>query len=187
MSTTGYRGWAAAGGVAGPVAFAAAWWLVGRRKPGYSPVSQPVSRLAAHRSPTRAAMTVGFAGYAAGVGGLALALARSDRRVAAGLAANAASMVAVASLPLDAPYGDGPHVVAATVAYVSLAATPLVAAGAGKGRTSRADVAVGAATGALLVLSQAVPARRGLFQRLGLSLGHLWIARRALRETARAG
>lgn len=186
MSTGGARRPAAAGGVAGPVAFAAAWWLVGRRKPGYSPVSQPVSRLAAHRSPTRAAMTAGFAGYAAGVGGLALALAPSDRRVAAGLAANAASMVAVASLPLDAPYGDTPHVVAATAAYVSLAATPLAAA-VGRGRTFRVDAAVGAATGALLVLSQAVPARRGLFQRLGLSLGHLWIAGQALREMVRTG
>lgn len=175
---------AAAGGVAGPVVFAGTWWLVGRRRDGYSPVVEPISRLAAQRSPTRLAMTAGFAGYAAGVGALAVRLARSDPRVAGGLAANAASMIAVAALPLDAPYGDAPHVVAAAAAYTSLAVTPLLGAPTvGRGRTP-ADLVVGLGTGTLLVLSQAVRSRRGLLQRTGLSLGHLWVVRRALRALA---
>lgn len=171
----------AAGGVAGPVVFVATWWLVGRGREGYSPVVQPISRLAAHRTPTRLAMTAGFAGYAAGVGALAAGLARSDPRVAGGLAANAASMVAVAALPLDAPYGDAPHVVAAAAAYTSLAVTPLLGTRSPDRRRAPADTVVGLATGTLLVLSQAFRSRRGLLQRMGLSLGHLWVVRRALR------
>lgn len=174
--------WASAGGVAGPLVFAVTWWLVGRRgRPGYSPLVQPISGLAAYRAPSRPAMTAGFAGYAAGVGALGLGLARSDPRVAGSLAINAASMVAVAALPLDAPYGDTAHVVAATVAYASLAVTPLLDARTGRRGPGASGIAAGIGTGALLVLSQAVPSHRGLLQRLGLSLGHTWIAGRALR------
>ena len=171
---------AAAGGVIGPAAFAFAWWAVGRRRPGYSPVTEPISRLAAHRSSARPAMTAGFAGYAAGVGAMAAGVAGSDPWTAAALAANSASMVAVAALPLDARYGDTPHVLAATGAYVSLAVTPVLAALAARRRPAPVHAAVAAGTGALLVLSQAVPSRRGLFQRMGLSLGHLWIVARAI-------
>lgn len=185
---------AAAGGVAGPVIFTVTWWRLGRRpagpgRPAYSPLVDPISRLAAVGAQTRPAMTAGFLAYAAGVGACAGALRGRRPRVAACLAANAASMVGIAALPLDGPGGDRPHVVAATGAYASLALAPLLSGGlpppsGGGRRLPRTAAGVGATTAALLLASQVHRPRRGLWQRLGLTLGQAWIVGAAVRSVA---
>jgi hypothetical protein len=125
-------------------------------------------------------MTAGFLAYGAGVGAYAPVLARSAPKAGGVLRLNAASMLAVAGFPLDAEYGDGPHVAAATLAYVTLALVPILAGGDQPGRVRRSGRAVGGATGALLALSQIDSRRRGMWQRLGLGLGHSWIVASAI-------
>src|SRR5919106_463101 len=52
-------------GVVGPVAFVAGWATAGALTPGYSPIQEPVSRLAAAGAPHRGLMNAGFLVFAA--------------------------------------------------------------------------------------------------------------------------
>jgi hypothetical protein len=170
----------ALGGIAGPAAFITTWATLGATRAGYSPVDDPISRLAAVGASTRPAMSAGFVAFAAGVGAYAPAL-----RVAFGpgparaAAVTAAASLGVAALPLDASFGDHPHAVAAGLAYASLAATPLLAArvqrARGHHRAAWLSTATAVAVGGALVASTLVPRGVGLAQRTGLTVGDLWI------------
>ncbi|MGH9154682.1 MAG: DUF998 domain-containing protein [Acidimicrobiales bacterium] len=175
----------AAGGVVGPVAFVAAWAELGTRLPGYSPTGDAISRLAATDAPTRWAMTAGLVVLGTGVGAYGLALRDTDRGPAwtAAFVCGLAGL-AVAALPLSPDRGDGSHTVAAAVSYAALAATPLLAARAegraGHRRRAAVSVLAGAVCGACLAATSVAPLS-GLFQRIGLTVGHGWIATSALR------
>jgi hypothetical protein len=164
--------WRALGGVIGPAAFVATWATLGALKDDYSPVHDPISRLAAVGAPTRAAMTAGFLAFAAGVGACAPALSdRYGRGASRALALNAVATVGVAALPLEGFGGGHGHAVAAGVAYASLAA----AVWAGGARKTAVAVA------AALAASAVSPEYAGLAQRTGLTLGDAWIVAAALR------
>lgn len=170
----------AAGGVAGPVAFIAAWSILGTGRPGYSPVEDPISRLAAVDASSRVPMTAGFVAFAVGVGLYATALGtRLPGGAAAAAATTAAATLGVASFPLGSALGDGPHAAAAGVAYTALAAMPLLGGRAlmrdGKRSAALSSVAIGLASGAALLASVMAPDRTGLLQRAGLTLGDVWI------------
>ena len=167
----------AACGVLGPTVFVAGWALLGARTPGYDPLTDAISRLAAEGVPTRAAMTACFVVFGVLIPVWARTLARElDRPVlrpvvtVAGLAT-----LAVAALPLTEQGGqlqDAGHAAAALTGYVAMAATPLVAAGAlppGPGRTS---VATGVVSVAALLVS--VVTGSGGAQRLGLTVVDAW-------------
>ena len=183
----------ALGGLLGPAAFIAAWAILGARTDGYSPVPDPISRLAAVGADTRAPMTAGFLAFAVGVGLLGIELRRTplERAGATALLAAAAS-AGVAATPLDSALGGAPHALAAGTVYAAVAATPLLAAGplAGRGRRGAAAVSVGigVATSALLLASLLDEPRTGLWQRLGLTAGDTWLmaagATLALRRSA---
>jgi hypothetical protein len=89
----------------------------------------------------------------------------------------------VAAFPLDGWAGDTAHGVAAGIGYVTLAATPLLAAGPladlGHRRAALASRILGVASlvclGATMLDNHA-----GLFQRLGLILGDLWLVAAAV-------
>jgi Protein of unknown function (DUF998) len=89
----------------------------------------------------------------------------------------------VAALPLDGWAGDTAHGVAAGIGYVSLAATPLLAAGPlarrGRRRAAVASRILGIASLACLG-AKTVDDRAGLFQRLGLTVGDLWLVAAAV-------
>lgn len=184
--------WRAIGGLVGPAAFVAAWAILGERTRGYSPVGDPISRLAAVDASTRGAMTAGFVAYGAGVGVYAAEL-RAGLSVPAANAAllNVLGTAGIAATPLDSALGGVPHAVAAGLSYASLAAVPLLASGslAGQGRATlaRASVAVGVATGACLLASLVDDAHTGLWQRLGLTLGDLWLVASAWWLLGQAG
>lgn len=174
------RRWLAVGGVVGPVAFTAAWAVLGTRRAGYSPTSDAISRLAATDASTRTGMTVGLALLGAGLPMYAVALrSRVPGPAWAAAAASGISSLAVAALPLP-PSGDRPaHTLAAAVGYASLAAVPLLAAtplarrmGAGWAAPSRL---AGLVCGTCLAATAFGPAS-GLLQRVGLAVGHGWIA-----------
>ena len=184
MGRAGLR-WRALGGVVGPAAFIGAWAVLGTRVAGYSPVENPISRLAAVDAPTRIAMTGGFAAFAAGVGLYATEASRAISP-ATGLAAGATALatLGVGALPLGSELGDMPHSIAAGSAYAALALTPIAGAVALRrgGRTglARVSLAVGLTTGALLAASASGTSMTGLLQRAGLTLGDIWIATTAL-------
>ena len=164
----------AIGGIAGPAAFITAWAVLGARAKHYSPVHDPISRLAAVGAPTRTAMTTGMLAFAAGAALYAVA-ARDhlSPRVGAFAAANAAATLGVAALPLEGFGGEIGHVTAASIAYATLAAMPALS-GLRGGRVLAALI------GASLVASGLDDAHTGLFQRLGLTLGDVFIVGTAL-------
>lgn len=177
--------WQAVGGIAGPVGFIAAWTALGSRRAGYSPVHDPISRLAAVGAPTRPAMTAGFASFAVGVAAFSAALREGSNTGASRAAmATAVGTVALAALPLGAPRGDAPHAAAAGIAYVALAATPVLGARSlaarGSRRAAASSVACGIAIAAALTASTVLPSHRGLAQRLGLTIGDLWFMATAI-------
>jgi hypothetical membrane protein len=182
----------AAAGIAGPIAFVLAWSTLGARRSGYSPIERPISRLAEVGAPSRAAMTAGFAAFSAGVAVFSPLLRDGEHRGASrALAANAVATLGVAAFPLGASYGDTPHAVAAGLAYASLAATPLLAAGdlrrRGARRAAAASVTTAIAIAAPLVASTVFDGHVGLAQRLGLTIGDVWIVVAAVRALRQAG
>jgi hypothetical protein len=171
--------------MAGPAAFIAAWFTLGATRLGYSPVQDPISRLAAVGAPTRPAMTAGFVAFAAGVGAYAPVLRSAGLRGAARAAtATAVSTLGVAALPVGGPGGDRPHAVAAGLAYATLAGIPLLAARPltrrGAHRGACASLATGVTIASALVASAFLPRGTGMAQRIGLTLGDLWIIGSAL-------
>jgi hypothetical membrane protein len=167
----------AACGIVGVVGFVGAWTVGARMVDGYSSVGDAISQLAAVDAPSRALMAAGFVAFGVGVPLFAQAL----RRMLSGPAWVAATVTGLSTLGVAAtPLGryDAAHYVFATVGYVSLAATPILASTAlrraGADRAAGWSVACGAVTAALLAAS-AIDPGHGLTQRLGLGVTDLWI------------
>src|SRR6478609_8321684 len=94
------RPWSALGLVAGPAAFIGGWVVGGARTPGYSPVNDAISRIAAVGAPNRELMTTAFVAYGASVIVGSSALRASPLHRCWTLAAiNGAATIAVAALP----------------------------------------------------------------------------------------
>jgi len=169
------------GGVAGPVAFVSAWSILGATKAGYSPVHDPISRLAAVDSASRVAMTSGFLAFSLGVGLYAKELSARMPVAAVAAMTTAVATVGIAVTPLGSSLGDVPHATCAGIAYLGLAAAPILGGRdlAGRGRR-RASIAVGVVSGACLLASVLSPSGVGLLQRLGLTVGDTWIVVTAL-------
>ena len=122
-------------------------------------------------------MTAGFVSFGIGVPLFAQAL----RTALPGRAWIAATITGIATLGVaSAPLGryDTAHNVFATIGYVSLAATPLIAAKAlrlfGATRLANASIGCGLAS-AILLAASTIDAGHGLTQRLGLGVTDLWI------------
>lgn len=169
----------AIGGLVGPAAFVGAWTAARLRTRGYSPASDAISDLAAIGASTRVLMTSGFVIDGIGLTAFGLSM-RSTVDGPAWIAAviTGVATLGVAAAPLGGGLGDGAHAAMAGLAYASISAAPLLAAGPlrRRGRTtwSRASVAAGAMSAAALLASTAGPAH-GFWQRLGLTVGDAWI------------
>jgi hypothetical protein len=174
----------------GPVAFVGAWSLAGRSARHYSATQDAISRLAGTGAPTRVAMTAGFVVFGVGVPVYSRALrAALDGPAWMTAFATGIATLGVAAAPLGAPTRDTVHGCFATAGYVTLAATPLLAARsfarAGRPTWARASMFTGIVSGASLLATVAGPAH-GLFQRLGLGVVDVWIVVSAL-EILRTG
>ena len=169
----------AIGGVVGPAAFVTAWAVLGARMPGYDPTTDAISRLAADGASSQVRMTAGFVAFGVGVPLFAVALRDAlPGRAWMTAAATGIATLGVAAFPLDGWAGDPPHAMAASIGYVTLAATPLLAAGPladlGHRRAAFASRVIGVA--ALVCLAGTTVAERsGLLQRMGLTLGDIWL------------
>jgi hypothetical membrane protein len=174
------RRWAALGLVAGPAAFIAAWLLGGALTPGYDPVDDAISRIAADNMPQQSLMTVGFVTYGVAlvVGSYALR-ASLLRRCAPAALVNGLATVAVALTPLERSTGvDHAHAIAALAGYLAIVAMPLLAVGplrtSGRGLASSASLALALVSASCLVASGFSDAN-GALQRLGLLAGDVWL------------
>jgi hypothetical membrane protein len=175
----------ALGGIIGPAAFVTAWAACGAAKRGYSPVDDAISRLAAVGTATRPFMTAGFVCFGVSVPIYATALRRHLpgsawlTAVSTGIAT-----LGVAAFPLDVSATiDTVHGVMATIGYATLAATPLLAVrpltSAGHREAATISLAAGVVAGLSLAATVLGPAH-GLFQRMGLTTGDLWLAASAV-------
>lgn len=153
------------------MAFAAAWALLGGRAEDYDPIRDAISDLAALGVPTRPGMTAGLLALGTGMAAYGVALRPSRAWVLP--VANGMTAVAVAALPLGGAY-DNAHGVAAGLGYATLAAIPVLGARQLRSVWAAISVATGLVSGLCLLTSVLVP-RDGLFQRLGLTVAHLWV------------
>jgi hypothetical membrane protein len=182
----------AACGVLAPMAFVAAWLVGGTMTPGYDPLQDAISRLAAEGTATRPLMTAGMVAFGVLVPVWARTLGERLGSTALRWVVTAAGLatLAVAALPLTEQGGtsqDALHAVAAAVGYAAMAATPLVAAvllrRRGHGSAAVGSVAVGvvallALLGSVLTGSASVDPTgvvgSGGLQRLGLTVVDAW-------------
>jgi hypothetical membrane protein len=176
--------WLALGGIIGPVTFVSTWAIAGARKPGYSPVNDAISDLAASHASTRIAMTIGFVGFGAAVIAFGLALRATGAGAAAiSVLATAGFTLGVAAVPLNGSGRDVVHGVFASLGYITLAGAPLLASrgftAAGRAGWARTSRTAGALAGACLLASALGP-MHGLFQRTGLTIGDVWLVVTAL-------
>lgn len=177
-------------GIAAPASFISAWATGGALTPGYSPVKDHISDLAAIGATTRPLMTVGFLGFSAFAPFFAKHLAASLDQPALRLSvtAAAAGTLGVAAFPLGGPFGTGPHGAAAAVSYLAMASNPVLGSRAlrrsGNDRLAALSLVTGLAAGALLTRSLAGE-QQGLFQRLGLTVADSWLIGMAVRELRR--
>ncbi|MER3439407.1 MAG: hypothetical protein C4346_18455 [Chloroflexota bacterium] len=173
---------------AGPVLFTSAWLYLGSVKSEYSPIREPISRLAAKKAETRVPMSLGLASLACSFHLFASGPASRDVWSARLAHLVAWSTLGIALTPLDSQLGGVPHAVAAGVSYASLAALPARQAWLhnheGNRRACSVSLAVALGTAVPLVLSVRDTARTGLWQRLGLIVGHSWMFVTAFRSTA---
>ena len=149
-------------------------------------VNDAISRLGAVGAETRALMTAGFVSFTVCV----LIFSFSLRAALPGGAWIAAASTAIATLgvaafPLDhSATVDTLHGLSATIGYVTLAATSLLASRQlrvqGDRRAATVSVLAGTATALCLAATILGPAD-GLFQRLGVSIGDLWIVAASVR------
>lgn len=174
------------GGVLGPTGFIGAWVIgAAATSAPYSSIDDAISRLAAVGSDTRWLMTAGFVTFGISLPVYASAL-RSVVPARAWMTAAATGLatLAVAAAPLDHSHTvDRMHGVFAGIGYLTLAATPLLAAPSlwamGHRRLARTGVAAGVTSAIALVLSTtSLPT--GLFQRVGLSVSDVWVVATAL-------
>ena len=176
---------AALGGVVGPAVFILTWTLASAIQPGYSTRDDAISELAAVGADTRAFMTVGFVVFALCVLPYAMAL-RSALGGGAWISAAGTGVftLVVAAIPLgQSARTDHWHGIVAVLGYTSLAITPLLAIrpllDRGWRGAATLSVAMAAISGIALLLSDTTRLT-GLFQRIGLTAGQVWIAGAAL-------
>ena len=179
------------GGVVGPLAFVGAWVLAGAATDGYSAVDRAISDLAAVGASTRVAMTIGFVVFGGGLIAFGLALrATLDGRAWTAAVATGSCTIVVAATPLGGWSGDPVHAIFAGLGYATLVALPLLAAGpfAALAHTGWALMSrLTAAASALCLTASALGPAHGVWQRLGLTLGDVWIVVTALALVAAVG
>ena len=114
--------------VAAPVLLVGGWTLAAARRPGFDPVSETISALAAHGAPHRWLMTTALVGVGAAHMLTALALRPAATAGRFVLALGGVATVLVAAFPLSAAGESRPHALAAAVSFGGLALWPALAA-----------------------------------------------------------
>jgi len=166
--------------VAAPVLLVGGWTLAQlRQPPGYNPVRDTISALAAYGAKDRWVMTSALAGLGACyvITAAGLRLARCAGRVV--LAGGGVATLLVAAFPQPTHGNSVSHTVAATVAFISLGAWPMFAARHRPRAPLLTPTASAAATVVLLGLvvwfaTEIHGGQRGLAERSAAGAQALW-------------
>jgi hypothetical membrane protein len=189
--------WALASSGAAPVLLIGGFTLAQTRQPpGYDPIRDTISALAAVGATDRWIMTTALAGLGACHLITAAGLRPLRWRARVVLGVGGAATVLVATFPQPAHGNSVAHTVAATVAFVALGTWPALSVDGAGGPLLRGRVSVGA-SGALLGLvvwfaAELHGGQRGLAERAAASAQALWplavvvTTRRARTSRARA-
>jgi hypothetical membrane protein len=172
--------WAVASAVASPVLLIGGWaFAEARQPPGYSPIRDTISALAATGASDRWLMTSALAGLGAChvITALGLRPARRPGRVV--LAAGGVATLLVATFPQPAHGNSVPHTIAATVAFISLGAWPIFAARRRPcapllTRTASVTAALGLLGLVVWFAAEIHGGQRGLAERAAASAQALW-------------
>ncbi len=167
----------AAGAIVGPAAFIAAWVTGGLSTSGYSPLTNPISDLAAVGADTAPLMNVGFSAYGVGVPLGAWAMRRVIGTPAAtALIINGLLTFGVMAAPLERSESvDQMHAVFAGSAYLALATGVLLASRRLSPNWLRKTSAVVGTITALALVGSVTAESPGLFQRIGLTTADAWL------------
>jgi hypothetical membrane protein len=163
-----------------PVLLVGGWAIAeARQPPGYNPVRDTISALAAHGATDRWIMTSALVGVGAchAVTALGLLPARLPGRVA--LATGGVATVLVAAFPQPAHGNSVAHTVSATIAFVALGVWPLIAARRRATTRVLSPRTAALASGALLGLvvwfaAELHGGQRGLAERAAAGAQALW-------------
>jgi len=172
--------WALASSAAAPVLLVGGWALAeALQPPGYDPIRDTISALAAHGATDRGVMTGALAGLGVChvVTAAGLRPARRAGRVVLG--AGGMATVLVAAFPQPARGNSVAHTVTAAVAFIALGSWPAFAAHRRSPAPLLTRLASGAATGVLLALVVWFAAEihgdaRGLAERSAAGAQALW-------------
>lgn len=175
----------ALGGIVGPVAFVGTWSISGLVKARYSALHDPISELAAVHASTRIAMSTAFVVFAIGMCFYAWALRSGPAGPAWVTAATSGiATIGVATFPLHHSASvDRLHGVFAGTGYVTLAATALLSAAYLSRLGVHSWAGVAGVAGGVCAISLAltlVGSYEGLFQRVGLTAGDVWVVASAI-------
>jgi hypothetical membrane protein len=174
--------WGVLSSAAAPVLLVGGWTVAAALQPGsFDQVTETISALAARGATDRWLMTLAFLGVGAchAITGLALRPAAAAGRALLMTAGVAAVAVAVNPVTANGGHGSLPHTLAAAVAFVSLAAWPVLGRRRGPAVPWVLRPAVSAgATAALLGLLA------WFYVELGAGGGQLGLAERAAAGTA---
>jgi hypothetical membrane protein len=122
-------GWALESAAAAPILLVGGWTIAAALQPaGYDPIRDTISALAAHGATDRWVMTAALVGVGTSYLVTATGLPAARRAGRWVLAGGGAATIAVALFPQPAHGGSVAHTIAASVAFISLAAWPVVAA-----------------------------------------------------------
>ena len=169
-----------AGLIVGPLAFITSWLVSGAITPGYSPIRDHISDLAAVDAPTRPLMSLGFAVFTVALASAAGPLRRvigTPGSIALGVNAVVSGAIALAPLGVSAD-GDRLHQVVAGGGYLALAALAPVAAPALAKRhptLAKVSVGVGATSLVFLAISLVAKDQSGFWQRAGITVTDAWL------------
>jgi len=172
--------WAVASAVAAPVLLIGGWAIAEARQPtGYSPVRDTISALAATGANDRWLMTSALAGLGLCHMVTALGLRPAGRPGRIMLACGGVATVLVAAFPQPAHGNSVSHTIAATVAFISLGAWPILASRPEPCGPLLTRAASAAATVGLLALvvwfaAEVHGGQRGLAERAAASAQALW-------------
>ena len=172
--------WALESAAAAPILLVGGWTIAAALQPtGYDPIRDTISALAAHGATDRWVMTVALAAVAACYLVTAAGLQPARRAGRLVLAAGGVATLAVALSPQPAHGGSVAHTIAASVAFISLAAWPVVAARRDSSAPLLRRPVSAAATLALLSLVawfaiELHGGQRGLAERVAAGAQALW-------------
>jgi len=172
--------WALASSAVAPVVLVGGWALAeALQPPGYDPIRDTISALAAHGARDRGVMTSALAGLGLCHVVTAAGLRPARRAGRAVLGAGGVATVMVAAFPQPARGNSAAQTVAATVAFVALGSWPVLAARRLSAAPLLTRLASGAAAGLLLALVVWFAAEihgdaRGLAERAAAGAQALW-------------